>query len=121
MNIVEMAELMKNQKAIIAATRNGIVVSIETFIIPPTLRGKGVGRASYEKWESGLPKTIRFVTCVPVDGGGGFSGPFWQKLGFINRYLPDDDPDFGVPVEMIKGVNGTPTPAPIPYPIDNEE
>lgn len=90
-------------------------VYIEWFLVPKELRGRGVGTAAYKEWEKSLPKTVRYVTLHAVDSGHGYSGPFWESLGFVYRW------DYGYTPEvmdrlyesshaMIKGVGRTPTP-----------
>lgn len=93
----------------------GDTVEIIAMVIPPHLRGAGLGRKAYEAWEKTLPATIKYVTLEPVDAGDGFSGGFWERMGFVYKYAPSDDPDFHVPQTMTKGVNGVPTPQPMDY------
>jgi GNAT superfamily N-acetyltransferase len=90
-------------------------VYIEWFLVPKDLRGRGVGTAAYRQWEKGLPKTVRYVTLNAVDSGHGYSGPFWESLGFVYKwdygYAPDvSDRLYESSHFMIKGVGRTLTP-----------
>lgn len=109
MNIVE------NASNYIHAMIYGDHAEIVAMILPSEMQGRGFGRTIYQEWEANLPSTVTYVVLDPIDGGGGFSGGFWEKMGFSYMYEPSNDPDFEVPKTMIKGVNGEPTPTPKPY------
>lgn len=105
--------LVENTSEYIHAMIHGAEAEIVVMIIPPRLRSQGVGRKVYHEWEASLPSTVHYVTLDPIDAGDGFSGGFWEKMGFSYVYTPSDDPDFEVPKTMVKGVNGHPTPNPV--------
>lgn len=86
--------------------REGDAIVIDTFIIPPELRGTRRGSQVYKQWESELDIDIKYVSLVPVDN----SDMFWKKMGFEYLYNDSEDPDFDVPSDMVKGVNGYATP-----------
>jgi hypothetical protein len=90
-------------------------IHIEWFLVPKELRRQGIGMAAYEEWERRLPKSVRLITLNAADAGSGYSGPFWERLGFVYRwdfgYAPDvSDPLYEDSHVMIKGIHGMPTP-----------
>lgn len=90
----------------ITSSREGNVMWLDAMVIPPSIRGTGIGEKVYREWEKGLPRDIEYVHIVPVED----SDMFWKKMGFDYLYYEDDDPDMEVPNDMVKGVNGKPTP-----------
>jgi hypothetical protein len=90
-------------------------VYIEWLLVPKGLRGRGLGTAAYKAWEKSLPKTVRYVTLNAVDSGFGYSGPFWESLGFVYQFdygyaLDVSDRLYESSHAMIKGVGRTQTP-----------
>lgn len=107
----------KEQPYINAHQAGEHIIEIEMIHVPEAMRGTGVGRATYEKWEAALPKNIHLVTAWAADTGSGKSNGFWEEMGFEYRYVPAadsevDDQDFWW--WMWKGVNGHPTPPSMP-------
>lgn len=89
-------------------------VYIEWFLVPKELRGRGIGTAAYKEWEKSLPKIVRYVTLNAVDSGSGYSGQFWESLGFVYQWdygyaLDMSDRLYESSHAMIKGVGRTPT------------
>ncbi len=91
---------------------------LEWLQVPKELRGRGVGSAAYKEWEKDLPKQIRYIPLHAADAGPGYSGPFWEGLGFSYRldfgYWPDPSDDlYESSHAMIKGIRGAKTPDPV--------
>lgn len=72
----------------IDAHRVGDTIWINYFEVP--VKGKGLGRAEYEKFEKNLPKDIKKIRLVASDAGYGPTHDFWDRMGFDYAY-PDDD------------------------------
>lgn len=113
-----------DQVVINAHRTNDDTIYIEWFEVPEALRGQGLGTAAYEKFEKSLPKKIKYIRLHAADSGSGPSDPFWEAMGFGYRYDFEDEPDATSPDyeafhEMVKGINGTETPEPIP--VDDED
>lgn len=72
----------------IDAHRVGDTIWINYFEVP--VKGKGLGRAEYEKFEKSLPKDIKKIRLVASDAGYGPTHDFWDRMGFDYAY-PDDD------------------------------
>jgi GNAT superfamily N-acetyltransferase len=79
---------VKVKEAKIDAHREGDTIWINYFEVP--VRGKGLGKAEYEKFEKSLPKDIKKIRLVASDAGYGPTHDFWDRMGFDYAY-PDDD------------------------------
>lgn len=91
------------------------VVWIDMFFVPPEMRRLGIGRRHYEEWEAGLPKTVTLVRLMAADTGSGSSEGFWEAMGFDHVYDGDASSiGYEAAQQMQKGVNGQPTPEPLP-------
>lgn len=118
-NIVEAAQGQSDEGVIIAADIHEKVAIIHDFVVPKSLRGRGVGRREYEKWEANLPHTVELVKLFAADygDGKGNSDGFWENMGFDYQYADADD--YETAHMMWKGVNGHETPPPIEW--DDED
>ena len=94
----------------VESRREGPVVYLDYFAVED--RGRGLGRAAYERWERALPTDVERVVLDAIDDADGF----WLKMGYRYLYRSSDDPDFVVPRVMVKGVNGHPTPESTEWP-----
>ena len=88
---------------------------ISWFQVPKHMRGQGVGRAAYKKWEKELPASVTHVELHAADSGDGPSDRFWQKMGFMHRYDFEDPPhpssrEYEHSQLMHKGIRGHKTP-----------
>jgi len=81
-------KLKESSGAKIDAHREGDTIWINYFEVP--VKGKGLGRAEYEKFEKSLPKDIKKIRLVASDAGYGPTHDFWDRMGFDYAY-PDDD------------------------------
>jgi GNAT superfamily N-acetyltransferase len=79
---------------------------INYFEVPEELRGKGIGKAAYLKWEKRLPKWVKKVTLYAAESSG-----FWESVGFewgdgdgeMVKYLKHNNPeikDMRVPMNL---------------------
>lgn len=80
----------------------GDIAYLDTMIIPPEHRYKGLGKDVYRDWEAKLPDHVKYIQVVPVEK----SNNFWYKMGFGDLYFEDGDPDVEVPTVLMKGING---------------
>lgn len=85
---VQGKKLKESSGAKIDAHRVGDTIWINYFEVP--VKGKGLGRAEYEKFEKSLPKDIKKIRLVASDAGYGPTHDFWDRMGFDYAY-PDDD------------------------------
>lgn len=90
------------------------IIWIDELVIPKDMRGQGVGRKYYEEWEASLPENIKILKLMAADMGAGNAAGFWDAMGFDYMYVDDDDLDYEHKHYMTKGINGAPTPKPIP-------
>jgi GNAT superfamily N-acetyltransferase len=90
---------------------------VEMFVVPSSMRGNGVGTDLFEKLESELPPTVKYLSLIAADLGSGNTRDFWSARGFVPAFdytsAPEDERD-GMKTIMVKGVNGTPNPAALP-------
>lgn len=114
--------------ATIHAHRSGDSVYIEEFVIPENLRRKKArnGATEYARWEASLPKDIKLVRLHAADMGSGSSEGFWERMGFDWRYdygesIGPRDRRYEHSREMVKGVNGHPTPPTVVIDEDDDE
>lgn len=85
---VQGKKLKESSNAKIDAHRVGDTIWINYFEVP--VKGKGLGKAEYEKFEKSLPKDIKKIRLVASDAGYGPTHDFWDRMGFDYAY-PDDD------------------------------
>lgn len=105
----------------ITADVHNTVAIIHMFSVPREQRGQGLGRATYEEWEAGLPGRIKLVKLWAADTGPGPSDEFWMKMGFSYTY-DRETYDREIDQWMWKGINGADTPDAVnPYEDDEEE
>lgn len=90
------------------------VIWIDELVIPKEMRGQGVGRKYYEEWEASLPQNIKILRLMAADMGAGNAAGFWEIMGFDYMYVDDGSLDYENSNYMTKGINGEPTPKPIP-------
>ena len=111
---------METTKPYIDAHRSGTIIWIDMMAVPE--RGQGVGRRYYERWEARLPKDITLIRLEAADAGYGMANGFWEAMGFDYVYTGDgmEGAEQEVKYAMWKGVNGHPTPDPIPLDDDDE-
>jgi hypothetical protein len=81
-------EVYEAAGAKIDAHRVGDTIWIDYFEVH--VKGKGLGKAEYEKFEKSLPKDIKKIRLVASDAGYGPTHDFWDRMGFDYAY-PDDD------------------------------
>jgi len=94
---------------------SGHVAWVDMIFIPPEKRRQGEGTKLYKEWEAALPHSIKLIRLLAADTGHGTSEAFWEHLGFAFAYDAEDSGDltYEQRQEMVKGVHGTPTPAPV--------
>lgn len=88
---------------------------LKYMVVPEDLRGQGIGTAAYKAWERKLPSRTEWVLLHATVMDTGFTGPFWERLGFRYRYdfgyWPESsEPEFVDAHVMVKGVKGHATP-----------
>jgi len=96
----------------VGAHRSGNVLWIDWFCVPDGERGKGTGRRLWEAFEARIPDDVEVVRLMASDAGDGKSDGFWEAMGFSWAY-EGEDLDYETAQEMVKGVNGHPTPLPV--------
>lgn len=93
----------------------GTALVIDMFVIPSSLRGKGVGTQTYFEIEQNAPDNITRIEIMAADIGAG-TGPsngFWESVGFDYIYIDRGDIPDQMSNWMWKGINGHKTPASI--------
>jgi hypothetical protein len=95
--------------------RSGSTMWLDMLEIEVARRGRGLGRARYQRFEAGLPADITTVRVFAADTeGSGNSDGFWLSLGFAYRFEGrPDQMSYEAAHTLVKGVNGHPNPAPI--------
>lgn len=106
---IDIVESAAEEQPYINAHRSGDIVWIDMMHVPPGQRGKGIGRAFYERWEASLPKDVTLVKLMAADTGEGVSNGFWDAMGFDYQYA-GEALGYEASQTMWKGVNGFPTP-----------
>lgn len=97
---------------------------LEMFVVPSKQRKSGVGKALFEKLESELPPSVKYLSLISADLGSGNTFEFWKARGFVPAFDYDSAPQGErdeMKMIMVKDVNGTPNPAPLPIQMYEDE